>query len=175
MDTDAQANRILRLLRRREIQGEPDQIAASAIAEALQVDPLTVRMAVELLEIRRCVYVSDTANGIYMITLTDLGDLNGAIDALKRVVAKKPDWVFALNELGIAYRKQNNYKEAAGYFRKAIDSDGKYVVAYYNLAETEFRAGNLGEAKKAYQKVRQLGRPDLAAKLELMSGGMIKG
>ncbi len=73
MDTDAQANRILRLLRRREIQGEPDQIAASAIAEALQVDPLTVRMAVELLEIRRCVYVSDTANGIYLITLTDLG------------------------------------------------------------------------------------------------------
>ena len=73
MDTDAQASRILRLLRRRELYGEPDQISASAIAEALQVDPLTVRMAVELLEIRRCVYVSDTANGVYMVTLTELG------------------------------------------------------------------------------------------------------
>ena len=73
MDIDAQASRILRFLRRREIHGEPDQIAASAITEALQVDPLTVRMAVELLEIRRCVYVSDTANGVSMVTLTDRG------------------------------------------------------------------------------------------------------
>jgi tetratricopeptide (TPR) repeat protein len=108
------------------------------------------------------------------ITLTDLGDTDGAINALKRVLAKKPNWVFALNELGIAYRKQNNFKEAASYFRRAVSSDGKYVVGYYNLAETEFRAGNLGEAKKAYQKVRQLNRPDLAAKLELLTGGAIK-
>lgn len=109
------------------------------------------------------------------MTLTDMGDSAGAIEVFKRVVDKRPNWVFALNELGIAYRKQNNYKEAAGYFRRAISNDGKYAIAYYNLAETEFRAGNLGEAKKAYQKVKQLGRNDLAAQLELISGGMIRG
>jgi len=107
------------------------------------------------------------------MTLTDLGDSAGAVDALKKVVERKPDWVFALNELGIAYRKQNNFGEASGYFHKAIDKDGKYVIAYYNLAETEFRAGRMGEAKKAYQKVKQLGRKDLAAKLELLTGGQI--
>jgi DNA-binding MarR family transcriptional regulator len=73
MDTDAQANRILRLLRRCEVQGDSEQIAASALAEALQVDPSTVRMAVELLEIRRCVRVLDMSNGSYTVTLTDLG------------------------------------------------------------------------------------------------------
>jgi hypothetical protein len=73
MDIDAQANRILRLLWRREIHGDLEQITAIAIAEALQVDPLTVRMAVELLEIRRCVSVSDASNGVYTVTLTDLG------------------------------------------------------------------------------------------------------
>jgi hypothetical protein len=73
MDTDAQASRILRLLRRREIYGDLEQITASAIVEALQVDPLTIRMAVELLEIRRCICVSGASNGAYTVSLTDLG------------------------------------------------------------------------------------------------------
>jgi DNA-binding MarR family transcriptional regulator len=73
MDTDAQASRILRLLRRHELLGESDDLAASVIAEALQVDPSTVRMAVELLEIRRWVHVSSAPNEAYVVTLTDLG------------------------------------------------------------------------------------------------------
>jgi tetratricopeptide (TPR) repeat protein len=107
------------------------------------------------------------------LTLNDLGDQNGAIDVLKRVVAKKPDWVFALNELGIAYRKQNNYSEAAKYFRSAIGRDNKYVYAYYNLAESEFQAGHMAEAKKAYQKVKELDPNNLAKKLVLLTGGQI--
>lgn len=109
------------------------------------------------------------------MTLTDLGDYAGAVDALTRVVDKQPKWVFALNELGIAYRKQDKYKEAAAQFRKAVAGDGKYVIGYYNLAESEFRAGNLPEAKKAYDQVKKLGRRDLAAQLELISGGQLRG
>ena len=109
------------------------------------------------------------------MTLTDLGDYPGAVDAFKRVIEKQPKWVFAMNELGIAYRKQNNFKEAAASFRKATSVDGKYVIAYYNLAESEFRAGNLGEAQKAYNKVKELGRRDLATQLQLLSGGALRG
>lgn len=109
------------------------------------------------------------------MTLTDLGDYAGAVDALTRVIAKQPKWLFAINELGIAYRKQNNFKDAAKWFRKAIEQDDKYVIAHYNLAEAEFRAGNLGEAQKAYNKVKQLGRRDLAAQLQLISGGALRG
>jgi DNA-binding MarR family transcriptional regulator len=80
MDINEQAVRILRLLRRREIQGAAAEIADTAITEALQVDPSTVRMAVDLLEIRRCVRVLAAPDGTYAVTLTDLG----------RVVAAQP-------------------------------------------------------------------------------------
>ena len=109
------------------------------------------------------------------MTLTDLGDYPGAVDAFTRVIAKQPKWVFAMNELGIAYRKQDKFKEAGDAFRRAIKTDNKYVIAYYNLAEAEFRAGNLGEAQKAYNKVKELGRRDLAAQLQLISGGALRG
>jgi protein O-GlcNAc transferase len=108
------------------------------------------------------------------MTLTDLGDYPGAVDAFKRVIAKQPKWVFAMNELGIAYRKQDNFKDAAASFRKATSTDPKYVIAYYNLAEAEFRAGNLGEAQKAYNKVKELGRRDLATQLQLLTGGALR-
>ncbi len=108
------------------------------------------------------------------MTLTDLGDYAGAVDAFKRVIDKQPKWVFAMNELGIAYRKQDNFKDATAAFRKAISTDSKYVIAYYNLAEAEFHAGNLGEAQKAYNKVKELGRRDLVAQLQLLSGGKLR-
>jgi tetratricopeptide (TPR) repeat protein len=108
------------------------------------------------------------------MTLTDLGDYPGAIDAFKRVIEKQPKWIFAINELGIAYRKQENFKDAANAFRRATSVDGKYAIGYYNLAESEFRAGNIGEAQKAYNRVRELGRNDLAAQLQLISGGKLR-
>ena len=109
------------------------------------------------------------------MTLTDLGDYAGAVDAFKRVIDKQPKWAFAMNELGIAYRKQDKFPEAISAFQKAIATDSKYAIAYYNLAEAEFRNGNLGEAQKAYNKVKDLGRRDLAAQLQLVSGGKLRG
>jgi tetratricopeptide (TPR) repeat protein len=109
------------------------------------------------------------------MTLTDLGDYAGAVDAFKRVIEKQPKWVFAMNELGIAYRKQNNFADAAAAFRRATSVDEKYAIAYYNLAESEFRAGNMGEAQKAYDRVKALGRRDLATQLQLISGGKLRG
>lgn len=108
------------------------------------------------------------------MTLTDLGDYNGAVDALSRVVKKEPKWVFALNELGIAYRKLNKFKEAIEQFKKAIDREPKFASAIYNLGEAEFRNGNLGNTKQAYQKLKALGRNDYATQLELITMGAVK-
>ncbi|PYT01869.1 MAG: hypothetical protein DMF63_03265 [Acidobacteria bacterium] len=107
------------------------------------------------------------------MTLSDLGDYAGAIDAFRRVIEKQPKWVFAMNELGIAYRKQDNFRDAAASFRKAVSTDGKYAIGWYNLGESEFRAGNLGEAQKAFNKVKELGRKDLAAQLQMISGNQL--
>lgn len=106
------------------------------------------------------------------MTLTDLGDYPGAADALKKVVSKEP-WPFALNELGIAYRKQNNFKDAIAQFKKATDKDDSFAAAHFNLGESEFRNGNLGNAKKEYQKLRKLGREDLAGQLMIISNGAV--
>ncbi len=108
------------------------------------------------------------------MTLTDLGDFAGAVNALSKVIAKQPKWVFALNELGIAYRQQKNYKEAINYFKKAVDRDENFAAAHYNLGETEYRNGNTANAKKCYEKLVKLGRGDLAAQLELISNGAVR-
>lgn len=106
------------------------------------------------------------------MTLSDLGDYNAAIPVLQRVIDKKPNWVFAINELGRVYYGQKNYKEAAKQFRKAVEKDDKYVWGYYNLAQTELDGGNKGEAKKAYEKLKSLNR-SLATRLELATRGAI--
>lgn len=109
------------------------------------------------------------------MALKDMGDYAGAEEALKKVLQKEPDWTFAMNELGSVYRRQNKFKEAADQFRKAANKEEKNGFVVYNLGEAEFQIGNMGEAKKAYAKLKKLGRNDLATRLELVSGGKVKG
>lgn len=105
---------------------------------------------------------------------TDLGENKAAIETFKKVIQKEPKWVFALNELGIAYLNDGNAKEAIAQFKKAVARDDKFAAAYFNLAKAEFKNGNLGEAKKAHAKLRSLGRTDLATKLEVETGGVVR-
>lgn len=108
------------------------------------------------------------------MVLTDLEDYPGSITALKSANEMRKDWLPAINELGIAYRKNGNLDEAAKQFRKAIDVDGNFASARYNLAETEYRRNNLKEAKKEYEKLKSLNRQDLVVALELVTNGGIK-
>ena len=78
MDSDEQAGRILQFLRRRELRGGVDRVRDTAIVEALQVDPTTVRTAVEVLEIRGYVLVSTAPQGGYAVTLTTNGSAAAA-------------------------------------------------------------------------------------------------
>jgi len=91
------------------------------------------------------------------LALNDLQDFKSAQDVLTKVVANKPDWTFALNALGVAYYGSNDYKNAVDIFKKAVSKDGKYVDAWYNLGMSQFKNGNVGEAKKAYVQLRKLG------------------
>lgn len=108
------------------------------------------------------------------MVLTDLGEYANAANALEKAVAKEPKWVFAMNELGIAYRKQDKYKEAISWFKKAIDRDETFVAAHFNLAESEIKSGNMGNAKKSYEKLKKMGQNSYALQLELMTNGAIK-
>jgi tetratricopeptide (TPR) repeat protein len=111
--------------------------------------------------------------------LADLGDYSGAVDAFNKAAQKGTDLPggFVYNELGAAYRKQNKFKEAAAAFKKAADKEEKNPVIQFNLGEAELQAGNIGEAKKAYERLKKLGRTgnDFAAKLDQLSGGRVRG
>lgn len=107
------------------------------------------------------------------MTLSDLGDYPGAIAALKAATDKKEDWTFAINELGIAYRKSGDLENAVKQFERVVAKDDKFVSAYYNLAEAQVQRKNMKEAKKAYEKLKKLGRNDLAQQIELMTSGAV--
>lgn len=109
--------------------------------------------------------------------LSALGDNAGAVGALKKVVDRNPKSAFLLNELGMAYMKASNFKEAVSQFKKAVDQDNKFSQAYFNLGSAEFKNGNLGEAKKAYRKLKDLKDPDApgyVADLEKLTNGAVR-
>ncbi len=103
----------------------------------------------------------------------ELGDQTGAIDALKKASEKQPDWAIPLNELGIAYRNQNNFKEAVSWFRKAVAKDDKLAAAHFNLGESLYRSGDTKAAKKEIDILTKLGSKDLAARLRLIVSGAV--
>ncbi|HQU93669.1 MAG TPA: tetratricopeptide repeat protein [Pyrinomonadaceae bacterium] len=107
------------------------------------------------------------------MALTDLKEYKAAIDILNKVVKKEPKWAFAINELGLAYRGDGNFKEAAKQFKLATDKDKTFAVAYYNLGEAQFRDGNLGDARKTMDQLRKIA-PNLAAKLDVTTNGALR-
>lgn len=108
--------------------------------------------------------------------LADMGDYPGAIDAFTKAIQKEPNWGFAMNELGSVYRKQNKLKEAVAQFKKAAEKEQKSPAIQFNLGEAELQSGNIGEAQKAYDRLKKLGAPGstYAARLIQLSGGRIK-
>jgi superkiller protein 3 len=106
------------------------------------------------------------------ITQNDLGDFAAAVISLQTALKLHKNWTFALNELGIAFRKLDRLDEAVEQFKKATDSDSNFAAGYYNLAESEYRRGHTKEAKKAQDKLRKL-NPNLARQLDVIFSGAV--
>jgi superkiller protein 3 len=151
-----------------------DDLKANRKAEA---DAKLQKAKTNLLE---AVKMNQKFPAIYLnlgITQSDLGEYKDAIVTLKRADELRKNWIPAVNELGIAYRKNNDLENAAKYFRRATEIDANFASAYYNLAETELQRKNTKEAKKAYQKLLQINTPRskyLAVQLEIISKGAVR-
>ncbi len=104
------------------------------------------------------------------ITLNDLGEYRAAAEILKRATDSRKNWLFAINELGIAYRKLNDFENAVKQFEKAVELNPKYAIGYFNLGESQFRRGNKKEAKKAHEKLKNLDK-NMANALEIIMLG----
>jgi len=103
-------------------------------------------------------------------TYNSLGEHDKAVGELNEAVRLHPDWVIALNQLGLAYRGNNNLDMALSQFSRAVLLDGNNVNGLFNLGSTQYAKGDKKGARKTQDRLKKL-RPDLAEQL----GNIIAG
>jgi predicted O-linked N-acetylglucosamine transferase (SPINDLY family) len=89
------------------------------------------------------------------------GQLDAAIDLIRRALRIKPDSALAQNNLATTLAKRGQIDEAIAVFRMAIRLKPSYADAYYNLGNTLRETEWLDEAITAFRQAIQL-KPDHA-------------
>lgn len=79
-----------------------------------------------------------------------LNDIDGAIKHLSRAAEIKSDEPPVFLALGIAFQLNTRWEEAIEAFRRAIEIDPDYELAYNSLALTRKKRGELNEAAHNY-------------------------
>jgi superkiller protein 3 len=95
----------------------------------------------------------------------DMGDFRGAVESLKPVVQRQPDWIFSRYALGTAYFKVNNFDEAAKMFRSVVDREPNNIPALSSLGYSEVKRKNGKEVRRILELLRPLSTNE-ALKLE---------
>ena len=90
-----------------------------------------------------------------------IGQLDQAIVAFKRVLAIKPDYAEAYNNMGNALKEQGKQEEAIEAYNKALAIKPDYAEAYNNMGNALKEQGKLEEAIEAYNKALAI-KPDYA-------------
>ncbi len=80
------------------------------------------------------------------------GDYEKAFKHFERAIAIDPEYVEALNDMGVAYMRQNRAVEAANCFTKAAAIAPKFILVQINLSVAESRLGRLDEAEAAARR-----------------------
>ena len=96
----------------------------------------------------------------------DSGDIEGAINAFERSIAKRGNNARVLNDLGLAYAMIGDTGRARIAFEKAEQADPSTETAY-NLGRLSFQEGKPSEAMLNYQIVLQRDATFLTAALNL--------
>ena len=85
-------------------------------------------------------------------------DVEGAIRRLKRAVELAPQFVEAVNNLGIIYYQKQDYSTAEGHFRNALEADPEAFEPLVNLGGVLLAIGGASEAMEINQRA-QAARP----------------
>lgn len=91
------------------------------------------------------------------------GDLQKAIEYLKKAEALNPNAYETLRLLGVAYGIGGDNEQAVKYFQRALALRPDDPDALYNLATALYRAGRSNEAEQYFQKARTID-PDIDKK-----------
>ena len=86
------------------------------------------------------------------------GEYNKAILFYKKGIELDPDYAYAYNNLGLAYKNQGNYTKAIESYEKATALDPDNGYAYINLGLACSAQGNYTKAIESYEKAIKLDR-----------------
>ena len=103
----------------------------------------------------------------------NLADFGLAIEAYKKAIAIKPDYVEAYVNLGSALKKQDKLEEAVEFYKKALSFKPDCAEAYFNMAVTFEEQFKLEEAIEAYKKALSI-KPDYAMASSNMGRCLLK-
>jgi len=95
------------------------------------------------------------------VSAAQIGQLDQAIFAFKRVLTIKPDYADAYNNMGNALKDQGKLEEAIDAYNKALAIKPDYPEAYYNMGNAFKDQVKLEEAIDAYNKALAI-KPDYA-------------
>jgi tetratricopeptide (TPR) repeat protein len=77
---------------------------------------------------------------------------NNRLEMLKNLVAQNPSDSFARYGLAMAYAGAGDHAQAAEEYRKLIETNPKYVAAYYHGGQALEKLGKTEEAREIYRR-----------------------
>jgi tetratricopeptide (TPR) repeat protein len=83
-------------------------------------------------------------------------DKREAIAAYEEALGLCPDMAGALVNIGTIYFNARKWREAERYYQQAVQSDGKYPLAHFNLANLHEELGRTSLAIQHYKKALEL-------------------
>lgn len=82
------------------------------------------------------------------------GDFEKSVKYFTESIEKEPSFPDVYNNRGLAYMKIDKLDEAKKDFQKAIELDDAFIMAKYNLAETDFYLNNINESLENLGKIK---------------------
>ncbi len=84
------------------------------------------------------------------------GALDAAIEAYRKAIEQRPDYLAAWNNLGLALAAAGRTEEAEAAYRKAIAIDGEYPAAWVNLGILIASTGRVDQGVEALERAIRL-------------------
>ncbi len=101
-----------------------------------------------------------------------LGEFEAAVRVLKIATSLRPNWVIAVNQLGLGFRGLNDLASAIATFKTVINLDGQNTLGLFSLGESYNASGNKKEAKKVNDRLKKID-PTLASRLDNVIAGRV--
>ncbi len=93
-----------------------------------------------------------TAYGLAMKFVSE-NDVEGAVSEFTRALALHPQYLRALNDLGVLYLKLNRLDDAAATFTQAVSFNSRFHLPRLNLGLVRVKQGRFDEAIKVFNQL----------------------